>query len=357
MTAMHIGFVYALILFGCFSYGYGNGDIAGNITNQEAEKAKNFSPMDKSDSSQKKDYLSYHDKKSLNILIITWRGSTDAERGFFDRLKNMNYDAKCINFDAGQSVNSLIKFLSKKFTTNGIDYVYTFGTQASLLVADKLKNSVPQIFNVVSFPEKCGLVNDNHSHNGGNLSGIKSSASIDAQISNAMEFLKFKKLGVLVSTKEQNCLDSYSQIVESAKKFGFEVQQIDINKKKDLQSTISKIKMARDKYSMDALFITAGSIFVSNIKDIVSVANELKIPSIAEIEKMVADGALFGTVSNYYMAGKIAADILYINQFGIPMDQIPVQKCPTYKCINKRTLKALGLPCNVCCEVSYDDDK
>ncbi|MDR1458430.1 MAG: hypothetical protein LBI37_02795 [Puniceicoccales bacterium] len=312
--------------------------------------------INRDNSRAKKFNLPRYGKKNLNIFILTWRGETEAEHGFFNRLKKLGYEAGYTTFDAGQSTKALINFLSKEFTTDNIDYIYTFGTSVSLLVAEKLRNSkssVPQVFNVVSSPEKCNLVNN--IHNGGNISGIKISVPIDLQIINARNFLKFKKLGVLVSTKDQNCIDTYSQLVECSKKFGFEVQQISVNKNKDLQNVISKLETDRDKYQIDALFITANSLFISNIKEILEVVNELKIPSIAETEKMVAEGALFGTVSNYGMAGEMAADIIAINQFGVQMDYIPLKKCEAYECINFNTLKILGMQCDISCEVYYDN--
>ncbi|MDR2735765.1 MAG: hypothetical protein LBB20_02935 [Puniceicoccales bacterium] len=299
----------------------------------------------------------HYGKKDLTIFVITWRGETEAELGFFDRLKELGYDAKYIVFDAGKSAKSLKKFLSTGITTDRIDYVYTFGTVTSLMVSEKLNNSIPHVFNIVSFPEKCGLINSNSEYNGGNLSGVKCSVSIESQINNAVKFLKFKKLGVFVSTKEQSCVDSYYQIVESSKNFGFVVQRIDVNKGKDLMSIIFDMKTNRAMYKVDALFLTASSLFASNIKEIVAMANELKIPLIAETEEMVAGGALMGTTPDYNMAGRTAADIIEINQFGVKMGYIPVKRTATHICVNRETMKALGLECGIPGEVYYGEDK
>jgi ABC-type uncharacterized transport system substrate-binding protein len=201
---------------------------AVEVSSSDGLKIENFDPR-------------HRDKKCLKIFIITWRGNTEAENSFSDRLQELGHEVEYSTFDAGQSTKALINFLSTEFSIDGLDYVYTFGTSASLLVAEKLKNLVPQVFNVVSFPEKCGLINRNSSHNGGNLSGVKCYVPMDKQIDNARKFLKFKTLGVLVSLKEKNSIECWYEIEEVSRKSGFQVNYIGIDKKKNFSKKMSEI--------------------------------------------------------------------------------------------------------------------
>lgn len=91
--------------------------------------------------------------KPLTIAMLLWRGETEAERGFKDRLQELGYAVQYTMLDAEQNhkrLGALLHQLTPQLDT--FDYIYTFGTTVSRTTRVVLHDRVPQIFNVVTDP-------------------------------------------------------------------------------------------------------------------------------------------------------------------------------------------------------------
>ncbi len=91
--------------------------------------------------------------QAAEVLVVTWRGKTDAENGFEERLKKLKPGVNFKYIDANRKKGDLAKAL-RGFDFSSVDLVYSFGTTGSKMVKEILKSQKPQIFNIVSAPKK-----------------------------------------------------------------------------------------------------------------------------------------------------------------------------------------------------------
>jgi putative ABC transport system substrate-binding protein len=282
---------------------------------------------------------------AIRILMILWHGETDAERGFLAELREMGYSLTPTLIDVDRNLKYLKQILHYEINCEDYDYVYTFGTRVSLVVSECVRNRVPIIFNAVSYPTKAWLMEGDASHgdagNGGNFSGVGTSAPMAIQLENMQKVLKVRRLAVLVNPREQNCLDTLAMIEENAPSFGIAFKCFEVTNKEELLPTLVKIKSASPRF--DAIYVPSGSPFTENSGVIFDFGCKEKIAMVAEKEDMIRGGALMGTVSKYEEGGKLAAQILDMHRYyRIAMGHIPIQYPEFYCVINRKVAEILG---------------
>jgi ABC-type uncharacterized transport system substrate-binding protein len=273
--------------------------------------------------------------KKIRILMLLWRGETEAERGFLDELKHLGYQITLTTINIDHNLKRLKQILHNELSPQNYDYIYTFGTLVSLVASEWTKNITPLVFNAVSYPIHSGLIARGEGHNGGNLSGIGISAPMDMQI---------KNLAVLVNPAEQNSLDTCGILEELAKASLITVERFEVRDEEEILKVLEKI---RSKKIFDGIYVTSASLFMENSGSIFDFGREAKIPMIAEQIDMVKKGALLGTIASYESAGKTVAKIIDMNYInGIAMSNIPVQHSDFFCIVNRRTAEILGINLN-----------
>ncbi|MEA3437833.1 MAG: ABC transporter substrate binding protein, partial [Thermodesulfobacteriota bacterium] len=95
-------------------------------------------------------------EKSYKIAMITWRGETEAERGFIDELGKSNCSVAFKKYHAHQNRRKLQKIIDSIQRTY-VDLIYVFGTTATKIVLSRIKDK-PIIFNIVSRPVRSGII-------------------------------------------------------------------------------------------------------------------------------------------------------------------------------------------------------
>ena len=277
----------------------------------------------------------------LKIAIILWRGETDAEKGFKEKLKELGYSVQYTTLNANQKKSQVGNILRKQLKPDDFDYVYTFGTTVSKLTKNFLKGRAPQIFNIVTDPVKAGLVNSLES-SGSNICGVKLGIPLDLQIKNALEIIHFKKLGFLFNSREKNSNILLRELIQLSRQFDFKVIKLrSPPARKRLEWNLQRL--IDKKVDVDAVYLPSDSYVVSRAK---YVANQLKvanIKSIGAIKKFIKEGILLGSVADYRSLGKQAAMIIDRNQKGKKLENIPIPVPKNPKLvINSATSAALG---------------
>jgi putative tryptophan/tyrosine transport system substrate-binding protein len=282
--------------------------------------------------------------KTLKIAMILWRGETAAEKGFKDGLKALGYAIDYTTMAAGQDRKELGRLLREELEPkiNDFDYVYTFGTTASQMTRDFVKERVPQVFNIVADPVGAGIVQSLESP-GGNISGASNGIPMLLQIETALKIIQFKKLGILFNPREKNSMVERQKLHDIAEKFHFEV--VDLRSPPAQDTLEQNLQALIDKsVVVDAIYLSADSFIVSNAKLVGSKLIEAKIKSFGSIQTYVENGALMGSISDYYQLGKYVTSIVDRHQKGEKLHDIPVEitKEPVLM-INKTTADLLQI--------------
>jgi ABC-type uncharacterized transport system substrate-binding protein len=99
------------------------------------------------------------------------------------------------------------------------DYVYVFGTTATLATKSIVQDKVPIIFNIVADPVGAGLVRSLEA-SGGNIAGVTNEIPLSLQLKTALTVIPMKRLGLLFNPREKNAMLVRDKIVEVARPWG-----------------------------------------------------------------------------------------------------------------------------------------
>ncbi|MDR0445048.1 MAG: hypothetical protein LBG98_02060 [Puniceicoccales bacterium] len=293
--------------------------------------------------------------RHLRIAVFLWRGETDAEQAFYQKLKDLNYEVTYDIFNVHQNLKEVFRILDNGFDAKQYHYVYTFGSQLTLILKRHLRNEVPLIFNAVSYPEETGLVvglkrtmenitGSMLNITGANASGVSVISDVQTQLHHAKMLFPFERICVWIHPQELSSTESLRQLEQLKSEFQLQVFHYNIPNVDALQSALKLLQEGRFPIKCDAIWIPSGSLFLEKADAIGQALRKSRIPAIAESQVLVAHGALISTAPDHTQTGIRLAEILNQNQKGRDLQFIPV-KCPKPKvCINKTMLQRFFLP-------------
>ncbi|BBO87736.1 ABC transporter substrate-binding protein [Desulfosarcina ovata] len=271
------------------------------------------------------------------IAMITWRGETDAERGFLAGLDRKTRAIAIQVHHAGQSVARLDEII-EQIQASPVDLIYVFGTTATRIVLSRVKTT-PVVFNVVSLPVATGII-ASWSHSGNNAVGVSNQVPVRQQLKAFMKTCEFNRLGIIFNPGEQNSLVLKRQVEHLSREFGFSLHAFPISEGTDIP-----VRLAGLAETVDAVYIPADSLIKSLGRKIVSVLNAQKIPSMAAVESMVPDdGILLGLVPSYHALGLTAAEKANHILAGAAPDSIASATLDHFQFwINMKTAQRIGV--------------
>lgn len=280
----------------------------------------------------------------LKIAMILWRGETEAEKGFKDSLKELGHPAEYVVMNAGQDRGELGRLLREELKPRlkTFDYVYVFGTTATLATKTIVDDKVPVIFNIVADPVGAGIVRSAQA-SGENIAGVSNEIPLALQLKAALTVMPIKRLGLFFNPREKNSMLIRDKIREVARPLGIEV--IDLRSPPALDMLQENLQKLRDgSVSVDAVYLPADSFIVSNAKLVSAELRIAKVKSIAALESYVDHGALMGLVPEYRELGRAAAAIVHRHLRGQALQEVPVQADPDPLLkINQTTARALNV--------------
>lgn len=281
--------------------------------------------------------------KELKVAMFLWRGQTAAETAFLDTLKKAGYSVKATIFDAKQDIRALRGPLDElKGNPRAYDYVYTFGTTVSKAVKENLNGAVPQIFNIVVDPVRCGLV-DNVTRPGGNITGVSNETAVGTQLDNAIKLLKPKTLGIIVNPGDEAARIAAAAMRKAAAARGVECREF-LCQANRVGLDALMVQISRGEINADAVFLPNSGFLISNAKTICPALLKRKVAAIGSIGEYVDAGAAMGTVPDYERLGAMAAKIVIANRKGKPLNAISVKTDPDPEVqVNANTIDALKI--------------
>jgi putative ABC transport system substrate-binding protein len=250
------------------------------------------------------------------ILMITFRGETDVERGFRDYLANAGVDAdilhRDVNRDAGKVAGVLQEALAFK-----PQLIYTWGTPVTLAVtgthdkpAGHALAHVPVVFALVAAPVQAGIV-PALTGQGRNITGAVHVVPTAVQMRAMQSYRAFNKLGVLYTSTEANS----RVIVEEVRAFarGANVEVIErtfrLNSAgKPVADGVEDLVADIARAGAQWLYLLPDTFLGSLYNRLTPAALERRLPTFGAAELAVrSGGALVGLVSRYHSVGQLAA--------------------------------------------------
>lgn len=271
------------------------------------------------------------------VAMITWRGETDAERGFVGGLAALGADVSITRYPANQDLKRLAQVIAAIRQTP-VDLIYVFGTRATQTVLQGITD-IPVVFNIVTQPVAAGVI-QSWAHSGNNAVGASNQVPVEKQLKALKKVVPFRRLGIIYNPGEPNSTIQRDMAARLQEPMAFTLVDFKIAVARQLQTALERLKG-----DVDAVFIPADSLMISLGHDLADRINTLKIPSLVTEASMVQDhGMLLGLMPSYYELGLLAAQKASRILLGESPTEIPSSHLEFFQItVNMRTARAIGV--------------
>lgn len=292
--------------------------------------------------------------RRFRILMLTFRGETDVERGFRDYLAASGADVEFVTLDANRDLGNVQGFL-RQVPELKPDLIYTWGTPITLQtvgpydVPDRSRfiTDIPVVFALVAAPVKAKVV-PQFASSGRNVTGAVHVVPTDVQMRALQSYRPAKTVGVLYSTAEQNSVAIVEELRTLFAADGVKLIEqtfaLDGNGQPTEAGVADKVHRLRAD-GAEWLYLLPDTFLGTIYGTVTPVALEAKLPTFGAAELAVREGgALVGLVSRYYSVGQLAAQkALDILVDGKRPSEVPVETLKRFSLIiNMRVAKQLG---------------
>lgn len=292
--------------------------------------------------------------KTYRILMLTFRGETDVERGFRDFLTANEIKTDIIARDAGSDSRQVPHMIADLATLKP-DLIYTWGTPVTLGVVGPYDSTdpryvrdIPVVFALVAAPVRAKIA-PSFASSGRNVTGAVHVVPTDVHMRAMQAYKPFTSVGVLYSTTEQNSRVIVDEVKSICAKMGAQVVaapfKLDANGRPTGDGVEDMIRQMRAD-GVNWLYLLPDT-FLGTIYDRVTpTALDLGIPTFAAAERGVREGgALVGLVSRYYSVGQLAAaKAVEILVHGKAPKDIPIETLKRFSLIiNMRVARTLQI--------------
>ena len=253
------------------------------------------------------------------IVMVTWRGRTDAERGFVDYWKTQNDAPDLIWHDAAQSPERLVEIAADIVRVQP-DLVYAWGTPPSLGLAGSTNNphlsigkKIPLVFAIVADPVAAALTSRLVNH-GRAITGVSHVAPIGKQLSAMRSYQEIRGVGIVYNKLEPNSVANVAAWQALGVKEGIRIVAESFpvtNNRLDAASTQNNIEMISRIAGTGAnwLYLGPDSYLFTQLTSIAGAATDQGLSTFTAVESMLNGNApvLTGLVSKFYQVGQFAA--------------------------------------------------
>jgi len=279
---------------------------------------------------------------SLSVGIILWRGQTEADQAFAQKLKTKYPKIVIHEVNANQNIRKSLQIIEEewKHLLSDMDYLFTFGSRNSIQIRKNLSNTGFKGLHI-------GLGNSSilsNAHKARKDTGEKfllgqTSLPDDALFTTYGEILKIKKIGIPYNLREPQNIDLFKSLSAVATQRGIEV--VPIRTKPDANTLKSQIERAlKINKDIDVLYYPLDSFLLSNAKLLNQCSANLGILAIGSNKKYMSEGTPLGLDSNYPLLGKkLAQQVIDIENGALLTDQAIVRNQTGRVIINPKILR------------------
>lgn len=215
---------------------------------------------------------------------------------------------------------------ARKLVVIGSEIIVTYGAPATL-TAMKETSQIPIIFAAVYDPQGMNM-------GGKNATGISSKVSINDLLKKLKSIKGFSKLGVVFNKNEKDTILQVMEVKKLEASMGFTSTLYDA-RKQGFSSTITGV---------DALLMTTSCTAMCEIKDVVSTARKLKIPTGSTIAGGEDKGIVLTLAADPDEQGRAVGEIVLRIMNGQKVSAIPIREPGKISTIiNLREASAAGL--------------
>ncbi|MDE1460690.1 ABC transporter substrate-binding protein [Spartinivicinus poritis] len=284
------------------------------------------------------------DQQTKKILMLLWRGETQADQAFKAKLENTIGSVQFTQIDVNQDRKQLTKALREQVSQfDQYDLIYVFGTSATRTVRHYTHEKVPLLFNMVSDPIGSDIV-ESFAEPPKGLTGVSDGVAVAYQVHLLQQLLPFKSLLVPYNPKERNAALYIKQLKPVARRLNIKLKIVRVSDNESRwQGFLTKL--AKGEWQTDAVLIPQSSFLVSKTDTIRRLAGKYKMPVFTASASGIQLGALASVSPNLTHLGELAADKAIAILNGTAPETLPVERIERPGIIvNKKEWKKLGKP-------------
>ncbi|MBW3696946.1 ABC transporter substrate-binding protein [Vibrio sp. T187] len=250
-----------------------------------------------------------------HVILLLWRGITDAEQGFMNYLSQRE-NVRFTILDANRDKLKLAEYIDS-LRYKDADLIYSFGTTITLNLLGtyeapsdfRLNNSTPVVFSIVTDPIGSKLIPDINS-NARNFTGVSHIVPHEIQFKAIEKLNNISKIGVIYNPDENNSVLTANKMMELSESYNKRVilYPLEVNKNKSNSSLINKTVSQMKSDGVDLAYLPPDSYIIAKGGEVVTALHDMDIPTFSATESPIrTHEALFGIVSRYYNVGQFAA--------------------------------------------------
>jgi len=256
-------------------------------------------------------------KPPYRIYAITFRGTTDVEKGFQEYFASRRIPVEITFRDLARDASRMPGFIEEIRATRP-HLIYTWGTSVTLGVVGahgavnpaRHITDIPVVFTLVAAPVQAGIVPDLAS-SGRNVTGVFHVAPTATQMQAMATYRPYKTVGVIYTTTEQNSVVIIDELRRLGRERGFNLVErtfrLDANRRPIAEGAADLVRELRDSKA-DWLYLPPDSFLGTKAHDvIIPAAMSVGMPTFASTEQLMDAGALTGLVSRYHSIGQFTA--------------------------------------------------
>ncbi len=247
-----------------------------------------------------------------------------------------------ISYRNAEQDKTLALKIAREFVKKEVDVIVSLGTGSSLAALKATENKqIPIVFSIVGAPKATGIIHD-FDDSGRNITGVSMKVPVKEQFEIVKEALPgVKMMGIIYCTEMPQAVSTGKEAAVAAPEFGW--SQFTISLPIEKLPQLGKIVQSLAQ-KVDAIYIPTDPVLglPENLKKIIRLSDEQRIPVLAVARKFVEDGALMAVHCDFYEIGRQAADPIVKVLGGVDPRTIPSQ-LPTMKKFSLNLKKAQQL--------------
>ena len=286
-----------------------------------------------------------------HVVLLLWRGITDAEQGFMDYLsKRENVRFTVLDADRDKAkLHSHIETLPYQ----NADLIYSFGTTITLSLLGtydapskfRANHSVPVVFSIVTDPVGSKLIKNRQSTER-NFTGVSHIVPHNIQFKAIEKLNNISTIGVIYNSAENNSVITANMMLKLSESYNKRVilYPLELDRNKSNSSLINRTVESMKSDGVDIAYLPPDSYIIAKGGEVVSALHHMGIPTFSATESPIrTHEAFFGIVSRYYNVGQFAAhkaELILKNQRSV--SDIPIESLSQYSYIvNIKAAKSL----------------
>ncbi|MDI4657781.1 ABC transporter substrate-binding protein [Xanthobacter autotrophicus] len=291
----------------------------------------------------------------FRILMLTFRGDTDVERGFRDYFAANEIKVEFLTRDVERDAGRVKPILAEVLPTFKPNLIYTYGTPNTLAVAGPYDappdspyvHDIPVVFALVAAPVQVKIA-PSLASSGRNVTGAVHVVPTDVQMRAMQSYKPFRKVGVIYSPNERNSV----AIIEEMKAFGAGIdatviaQPLTMVGNRPTGDGVEDFVRNLKAQGADWLYLPADTFLATIFDRVGPAALAAGLPTFGATEFFLREGlGLVGLVSRYYSVGQLAASkAVEILVQRVPPRDIPIETLRRFALIiNMNIAKQLGV--------------